>query len=149
LGLGVKSRDGLLEPPNSSAQVFEARPEGEHDFLTLNPPHEKCVEYPIGFPVKSQRGRIHLMMSFVLQMQSMTDMAPWFMGGLSALGLIIFLLLLLLSVLLAVVLFGIRARLNAIISGMNILSGDLRRLAKQLDTSRTQEGNSGSGEPES
>ena len=79
------------------------------------------------------------MLSFGLQMQPMTDMAPWFMGGLSALGLIIFLLLLLLSILLAVVLFGIRARLNAIISGMNILSGDLRRLAKQLGTSETKE----------
>ena len=89
------------------------------------------------------------MMSFVLQMQPMTDMAPWFMGGLSALGLIIFLLLLLLSILLAVVLFGIRARLNAIISGMNILSGDLRRLAKQWDTSKTKEEDSVSIEPES
>ncbi len=82
-------------------------------------------------------------------MQPMTDMAPWFMGGLSALGVIIFLLLLLLSILLAVVLFGIRARLNAIISGMNILSGDLRRLAKQLNTSKTKEEDSVSVKPES
>jgi len=82
-------------------------------------------------------------------MQPMTDMAPWFMGGLSALGLIIFLLLLLLSILLAVVLFGIRARLNAIISGMNILSGDLRNLAKQLNTSKIKEEDSESIRPES
>lgn len=88
-------------------------------------------------------------MHFVLQMQPMTDMAPWFMGGLSALGLIIFLLLLLLSILLAVLLFGIRARLNAIISGMNILSGHLRHLAEQLNTSKTKEEDSVSIEPES
>ncbi len=88
-------------------------------------------------------------MSFVLQMQPMTDMAPWFMGGLSALGVIIFLLLLLLSILLGVVLFGIRARLNAIISGMNILSGDLRRLAEQLKTSKTEQQDSDRIEPDS
>jgi hypothetical protein len=79
----------------------------------------------------------------------MTDMAPWFMGGLSALGLIIFLLLLLLSILLAVVLFGIRARLNAIISGMNILSGDLRNLAKQFSNSKIEEEDSEGIRPES
>jgi hypothetical protein len=89
------------------------------------------------------------MVLFVLQMQPMTDMAPWFMGGLSALGLIIFLLLLLLSILLAVVLFGIRARLNAIISGMNILSGDLGHLAEQLKTSRIKEEDSESSKPKS
>ena len=89
------------------------------------------------------------MMLFVSQMQPMTDMAPWFMGGLSALGLIIFLLLLILSILLAVVLFGIRARLNAIISGMNVLSGDLKKLATQWNTSKTQEDDSGRTEPKS
>jgi hypothetical protein len=72
-------------------------------------------------------------------MQPMRDMAPWFMGGLSVLGLITFLLLLFLCVLLAVLLFGIRARLNAIIVGMNNLSNDLKRLSEQLNRSEKKE----------
>ena len=70
------------------------------------------------------------------------------MGGLSALGVVIFLLLLSLSILLAVVLFGIRARLNAIISGMNVLSGDLRNLAQQLKTSKMKDEDSENPKPE-
>ncbi len=86
------------------------------------------------------------MMSIVLQMQPMRDMAPWFMGGLSVLGLITFLLLLFLCILLAVLLFGIRARLNAIIGGMNNLSHDLKRLAEQLKGSKTKEEDSEHGQ---
>ena len=89
--------------------------------------------------MKSQRGRIFLMMLFVSQMQPMTDMAPWFMGGLSVLGLITFFLLLFLCILLAILLVGIRARLNAIIGGMNSLSHDLKKLAEQLKGSKTKE----------
>ena len=86
------------------------------------------------------------MMSIVLLMQPMRDMAPWFMGSLSVLGLITFLLLLFLCILLAILLFGIRARLNAIIGGMNSLSHDLKRLSEQLKSSKTKEEDSEHGQ---
>ncbi len=85
-------------------------------------------------------------MSIVLLMQPMRDMTPWFMGGLSVLGLITFLLLLFLCILLAILLFGIRVRLNAIIGGMNSLSHDLKRLSEQLKSSKTKEEDSEHGQ---
>lgn len=85
------------------------------------------------------------MMLTLLQNQPMRDITPWFMGGLSVLGLIIFLLLLFSFIFMLFALSGIKPRLNKIITEVNHLSGHLQRLEEQLKKSQTGEDSQGSG----